>query len=248
MYPSKKVTFVENLPSMDELENASHKRVIENYEHMSPIPPPISKKNGPYTLYENIYGGESKSISGQINEESSHKDFLLNKAMQKLPSRLEGGNLSMPMPMSPNFPSQSSQQQQPPQFPLQPPPPPLHPPRSYNEPKFIVPEYHQNQSYIIYENTKIPTYSSTYQQHNDSLPPPRLRQRQTQSLCSMIHEHIASCSLCNNLYITTIESKCKLPSSPSRNMNTLSISLILIILFIIIFIAIKKIWQSKTNQ
>lgn len=257
MYVPRKVTFVENLPPMDELESASHKRIIENYEHSSPPPPP-GKKLGPYTLYENIYGGDQKipppSRLSNFNDESSSKDLLLNKAIQKLPSRLEGGNLSMPMPQQ--------QQHHRPELPSSPPPPAL-----YEEPKFFVPEYHQNQSYIIYENTKIPTYSST---SNTFSPPPPLRRPhshyrrppqqplyplrhrrpipssphpspQQQSLCSAINEHISSCSLCNNLYITTIKSKCK---PQSRSMSTVIFVIIILILSIICFIMLKKLWKQ----
>jgi hypothetical protein len=260
MYGTHKVTFVEELPDMDELENASHKRIIENYEHSSPPPPSGKKGSGPYTLYENIYGGERKappSSMGNFTDESISKDLLLNKAMQKLPTRLDGGTIAMPPPRGEGqrLPPHISQSQQIIQ-------------EQEQQPKFFVPEYHHNQSYIIYENTKIPTYSSTMTPQPPLRPPPQRRtphllqrrtpppqRRQTpqpqsqshqshHSLCSMINEHISTCSLCNNLYITTIKSKCK---TQPRSMSTVFFVIIIIILIIVCFILMKKLWNQSAN-
>jgi hypothetical protein len=237
---------------MEELENASHKRIIENYEHSSPPPP--KKGTGPYTLYENIYGGERQappSRMGNFTDESISKDLLLNKAMQKLPSRLDGGTIGMPSS------SQGEGQRLPPL-----PPPQQVRQEQEQQPKFFVPEYQHNQSYIIYENTKIPTYSSTMtpqpplrrtrppppyrrpppQRRRTPPPQPQSKQEQHHSLCSMINEHISSCSLCNNLYITTIKSKCK---TQPRSMSTVFFVVIIIILIIVCFILMKKLWNQS---
>lgn len=237
---TSKVTFVENLPEMDEL--------VENYEQPSTPQQPPPKKNGFYTSYENIYGGNiDKRSMGNFQEESTNKDLLLNKAMQKLPSRMNSGDLQLPQQPSPNQP---------------PPPPPMY---AHNvqetdmQSKMYVPEHHHNKPYIIYENNQLPSYTN-YMAPPPSPPsyapkrylkPKRPRPKsakarrpdgvQVHSLCSMINSHISSCSLCNNLYISTIKSKSK---PPHRNMSTVAFVIVIIILIIVCFILMKKIWKQ----
>lgn len=242
---TSKVTFVENLPEMDEL--------VENYEQPSVPQQPPPKKSGFYTLYENIYGGNiDKKAMGNFQDESTNKDLLLNKAMQKLPTRMSSGDMQLPQQPSPN------QHSHPP-----PPPPSSQQPSVYThnvhemdmQSKMYVPEHHHNKPYIIYENNQLPSYS------NYMIPPPPPKQRlrrpksakarrpikkegeqvQVHSLCSMINSHISSCSLCNNLYISTIKSKAK---PPHRNMSTVAFVIVIIILIIVCFILMKKVWKQ----
>lgn len=242
---TSKVTFVENLPDMDEL--------VENYEQPSNPQQPPPKKNGFYTMYDNIYGGNiDRKSMGDFKEESTNKDLLLNKAMQKLPSRMSSGDMQLPS-------SAQYQHQHP-----APPPPPLQPPmyahNNYEvdiQPKVYVPEHHHNKPYVVYENNHIPSYLPPPSQSPTSqrrpakarCPPKRAKHRpvksreepkQIHSLCSMINSHISSCSLCNNLYISTIKSKSK---PPQRNMSTVAFVIVIIILIIACFILMKKLYR-----
>lgn len=240
---TSKVTFVENLPDMDEL--------VENYEQPSAPQQPPPKKSGFYTLYENIYGGNiDRKAMGDFQEESTNKDLLLNKAMQKLPTRMNSGEMQLPSPPQP--PSNPPSQKQPSVY-------------THNhlemdmQPKMYVPEYHHNKPYIIYENNQLPSYANYM---NPPPPPPMHRPRppkrpksakrcgngnkggkevQVHSLCSMINSHISSCSLCNNLYISTIKSKAK---PPQRSMSTVAFVIVIIILIIVCFILMKKVWSK----
>jgi hypothetical protein len=241
---TSKVTFVENLPEMDEL--------VENYEQPSTPQQPPPKKNGFYTSYENIYGGNiDKRSMGNFQEESTNKDLLLNKAMQKLPTRLNSGDMQLPQQPNPNPPSSQ--------------------PSMYThnvhetevQPKMYIPEHHHNKPYIIYENNQLPSYTNYIPPslHPPQPPPyaPRYGRPKrpksakaakarrpdegvpVHSLCSMINSHISSCSLCNNLYISTIKSKSK---PPHRNMSTVAFVIVIIILIIVCFILMKKIWSQ----
>jgi|CXWK01.1.fsa_nt_gi hypothetical protein len=239
---TSKVTFVENLPEMDEL--------VENYEQPSTPQQPPPKKNGFYTSYENIYGGNiDKRSMGNFQEESTNKDLLLNKAMQKLPSRMNSGDLQLPQQPSPPPPS------------FQPPPPPMYAHNVHEtdmQSKIYVPEHHHNKPYVIYENNQLPSYSNYMTPPPSYAPPPKRRLKpkrpksakaqarrpdgvQVHSLCSMINSHISSCSLCNNLYISTIKSKSK---PPHRSMSTVAFVIVIIILIIVCFILMKKIWKQ----
>lgn len=244
---SSKVTFVENLPDMDEL--------IENYEQSSnqPMQPP-PKRSGAYTLYENIYGGgmESKSMGmrTKFEDESANKDILLNKALQKLPTRFTSeinGSSSSSGGDSHNHREVEEQ------------------------PKMFVQEHHHNRPYVIYENNHLPSYTlppphsppppshfSSYQHNYPPHPPPpplrqsrprpppkkrppvKQQQKEIHSLCSMINSHISSCSLCNNLYISTLKSKCK---PQKRNMSTVAFVIVILILITVCFLLMKRVWN-----
>lgn len=243
---SSKVTFVENLPDMDEL--------IENYEQSSnqPMQPP-PKRSGAYTLYENIYGGgmEGKSMGmamrAKIEDESANKDILLNKALQKLPTRFTS-EINGSGSDSHNHNHREVEEQ----------------------PKMFVQEHHHNRPYVIYENNHLPSYTlpppsshfSSYQQHNyppspqqplrRPRPPPKRRplvkqqQKEIHSLCSMINSHISSCSLCNNLYISTLKSKCK---PQKRNMSTVAFVIVILILITVCFLLMRRVWNlTPTSQ
>lgn len=246
---SSKVTFVENLPDMDEL--------IENYEQSSnqPMQPP-PKRSGAYTLYENIYGGgmESKSMGmrTKFEDESANKDILLNKALQKLPTRFTS-EINGSGSESHNHNHREVEEQ----------------------PKMFVQEHHHNRPYVIYENNHLPSYTlppplqqpshfSSYQQHNYPPPPPpttsrtrprpppkrrppvKQQQKEIHSLCSMINSHISSCSLCNNLYISTLKSKCK---PQKRNMSTVAFVIVILILITVCFLLMRRVWKlSPTSE
>lgn len=245
---SSKVTFVENLPDMDEL--------IENYEQSSnqPMQPP-PKRSGAYTLYENIYGGsmenKSRGMRTKFEDESANKDILLNKALQKLPTRFTSeinGSSSSSGGDSHNHREVEEQ------------------------PKMFVQEHHHNRPYVIYENNHLPSYTlppphsppppshfSSYQHNYPPHPPPpprprpppkkrppvKQQQKEIHSLCSMINSHISSCSLCNNLYISTLKSKCK---PQKRNMSTVAFVIVILILITVCFILLRRTWNTSTSQ
>lgn len=105
MSHNNKITFTDELPSIDELEDWSKNKrepVIENYQ-------PSDKSNkyiSPYPKYENVYKKASKpEISKMeplfkpkvdVSEEMNEKDKLYEKAVQKLPLRMDGGLIALP--------------------------------------------------------------------------------------------------------------------------------------------------------
>ena len=106
MFNRSRVTFVEELPDIDETS------IIENYEHSnqkqpSGPPPPLPSKssNSAYSYYGNVYGGNEQPkkppsgppmpttmgpMGGNFKDENREKDALLQRAQDKLPSRQQG--------------------------------------------------------------------------------------------------------------------------------------------------------------
>lgn len=168
----RKVTFVEELPDMDELESMSRKRhIIENYEPPPP-PPPSGKRHASYSLYENIYGGSSNtgssSSSGSAgsttslpplakltspNDDDEAKELLQQKMMQRMPTRVDGGMMAMP-PQNKTLISANTieYQEKPVLYTSQ------HPPHSQH------PEH--TSSFVIYENPQVP------HPYQNAIPPP----------------------------------------------------------------------------
>lgn len=234
MFNRSRVTFVEELPDIDETS------IIENYEHSNPKqpsggpPPPLPTKsnNSAYSSYGNVYGSNEQPKrppsgppmpttmggGGNFKDESREKDALLQRAQDKLPSRQQGriiapdedDNRRYEYPRDENryqYPRETSHHSH------------EHPYIIYEEnpqslPKYTVTPQPRRQRPVqprpppVYPPPPPPVYPHhpIYPQH--PLPPnmmPPPEPPQVTSVCNMINKHLASCALCSKLYTSNIK-------------------------------------------
>jgi hypothetical protein len=182
-YSEKKITFLDELPPLADLEHASRNQpnrmpLVENFNSQN------NNRSSPYSSYASIYGGDSKKTEegfrgpppnrgggpgGPREDDNRVKEQMMDKAVQKLGVLPDGNNLAMYMERRP--PSSSMDSNIPhPQARLQPAKPPhqVH----YRPHEYVIPD----DSYVIYEepSSLIPSYHVLPPQ---SLPlhPPRIQ-------------------------------------------------------------------------
>lgn len=177
MYSSRhKITYIDELPPLDELENqaARNKNLIEHYQPTTNSTP-ARINNSPYASSSTMYGGDPNLKQNpqpmflpkiNIQDEMYEKDKLLDKASQKVPSRIDGATLAMPAKLGPDSMEREyedygidiNQIKKGGQ-----------PKISYSESQYVIPD----ESYIIYEES-----NSNNKRMNH--PPPKRTQRRTQ--------------------------------------------------------------------
>lgn len=111
MYSRHKITYIDELPPLDELENQAvqNRVLIEHYQPTTNSTPPRISKS-PYASSTTMYGGDPNLKNPQqlfqpkvnIQDEMYEKDKLFEKASQKIPSRIDGPTLAMPAKLGPN--------------------------------------------------------------------------------------------------------------------------------------------------
>lgn len=105
MYGRHKITYIDELPSLDELENQASKNreLIEHYQPTTNSTP-MRITNSPYASSATMYGGDPNLKQNpqpvflpkvNIQDEMHEKDKLFDKASQKVPSRVDGATLAM---------------------------------------------------------------------------------------------------------------------------------------------------------
>lgn len=167
-YSEKKITFLDELPPLSDLEHASRNQpnrmpLVENFNSHN------NNRSSPYSSYSSIYGGDSKKTEegfrgpppnrggpgGPREDDSRVKEQMMDKAVQKLGVSPDGNNLAMYMERRPpsssldgNIPHPQAQAR------LQPAMPPhqVH----YRPHEYVIPD----DSYVIYEepSSLIPSY------------------------------------------------------------------------------------------
>jgi len=106
MYGRNKITYIDELPSLDELENQASKNrdLIERYQPTTNSTP-MRITNSPYASSATMYGGDPNLKQNpqpiflpkvNIQDEMHEKDKFYDKASQKVPSRVDGATLAMP--------------------------------------------------------------------------------------------------------------------------------------------------------
>ncbi len=178
-YSEKKITFLDELPPLSDLEHASRNQpnrmpLVENFNSHN-----NNNRSSPYSSYSTIYGGESKKTEEGFRggnrgdpsggggggrggrgggEDDNHvKEQMMNKAVQKLGVAPDGNNLAMYMERHPpsssldsNIPHPQAQAR------LQPALPPHQVHYRPHTHEYVIPD----DSYVIYEepSSLIPSY------------------------------------------------------------------------------------------
>lgn len=254
MFSNRKVTFVEELPDIDETP------IIENYEHsqqkhVGPPPPQLTKNsNTAYSYYGNVYGGPGKSqehvqgqrqiptptTKGDFKEESREKDLLLEKAVNKLPSRRDGRTIAPDKYEDEEVDEERRQHSH------------AHPYIIYEEnpqflPRYTVPGKNQRQSRP--QQRQSPPQLQRQLLQPQQLQPsslqselPRSCQIDTTSVCSMINKHLNSCVLCSKLYTSNINTK---TTTSRKNMSVVFYIIVIILLVITCIVLFRKLFNAK---
>lgn len=273
MFNNRRVTFVEELPDIDETS------IIENYEHSNqkqpsgpPPPLPTKSNNSAYSSYGNVYGGNEQPKrppsgppmpttmggGGNFKDESREKDLLLQRATQKLPSRQ--GRIIAPdeeyddrryeYPRDENHHSHA------------------HPYIIYEESPTSLPKYTVSRppsrlrpvqpqppppSYPMYPPPHSPPPVYPHQPiYNPQGPPPHnmMPPDQVASVCNMINKHLSTCALCSKLYTSNIKHQQKLGAACGtglrKNMNVVIYIIIILLLIITCVVLFRKLY-NKTN-
>lgn len=111
------VTYIEELPPLSELEHqavasaAGRPALIEHYSPRGTGAVRVMGSTSPYASSATMYGGDPNRKPNPIQlfpprinmqEEMDEKDKLLDKATQKIPSRIDGAVMAMPARLGPN--------------------------------------------------------------------------------------------------------------------------------------------------
>jgi hypothetical protein len=156
MYGRHKITYIDTLPPLDELENQAsrNKDLIEHYQPTTNSTP-MRITNSPYASSATMYGGDPNLKQNpqpvflpkvNVQEELQEKDKLYQKASQKVPTRIDGGTLAMPAKLGPNSLEREYEDYG---IDLKQIKDGHEPKISYSESQYVIPD----ESYIIYEES-----------------------------------------------------------------------------------------------
>jgi hypothetical protein len=276
MFNRSRVTFVEELPDIDETS------IIENYEHSNPKqpsgpPPPLPTKsnNSAYSSYGNVYGSNEQPkrppsgppmpttmgpMGGNFKDESREKDALLQRAQDKLPSRQQGRIIAPDEDDDRRYEYPRDDRQSHHSH--------SHPYIIYEENPGVLPKYTvsrppsrlrpvqppQPPSYPMYPPPHSPPPVYPHQPiYNPQGPPPpnMMPPDQVASVCNMINKHLSSCALCSKLYTSNIKHQQKLGAAACgtglrKNMNAVIYTIIILLLIITCIVLFRKLY-NKTN-
>ena len=278
MFNRSRVTFVEELPDIDETS------IIENYEHSNPKqpsggpPPPLPPKNGSaYSYYGSVYGGNEQpkkppsgppmpTTMGNFKEESREKDLLLERAEQRRPSQ---GRI---IAASPGRSDDDEDERY--RYPRDPPDhhAHAHPYIIYEENPMSLPKYTVSRprpqrpvqprqppppAYPMYPPPPPPTnyphqpiYPGGPPPPNMMHPPPPPPDHVQTSVCNMINKHLSTCALCSKLYTSNIKHQQKLGAAcgTGRNMSVVIYVIVIILLIITCIVLFKKLYNKSKLQ
>lgn len=274
MFNRSRVTFVEELPDIDETS------IIENYEHSNPKqpsggpPPPLPSKSGnsPYSYYGSVYGGNEQpkkppsgppmpTTMGNFKDESREKDLLLERAEQRRPSQ---GRI---IAASPGRSDDDEDERY--RYPRDPPDhhAHAHPYIIYEENPMSLPKYTVSRprpqrpvqprqppppAYPMYPPPLPPTNYPHQPIYPGGPPPPNMMhpppdQVQT-SVCNMINKHLSTCALCSKLYTSNIKHQQKLGAAAcgtGRNMSVVIYVIIILLLIITCIVLFRKLYNKS---
>lgn len=266
MFNRSRVTFVEELPDIDETS------IIENYEHSnqkqpSGPPPPLPPKNGSaYSYYGSVYGGNEQPkkppsgppmpttmgpMGGNFKDENREKDALLQRAQDKLPSRQQGRIIApdeeddrrYQYPRDENHHSHSHPyiiyEENPrslPKYTVTPQPRRLRPVQPRPPPPPEYPMYPPPPP-PVYPHQ--PIYPQGPPPRGPPLPPnmmPPPEPPQVTSVCNMINKHLATCALCSKLYTSNIKHQQKLGAACATSGVGRNMNVVIYIIIILLLI------------
>lgn len=183
MYGRHKITYIDELPSLDELENQASKNrdLIERYQPTTNSTP-MRITNSPYASSATMYGGDPNLKQNpqpiflpkvNIQDEMNEKDKLFDRATQKVPTRIDGGTLAMPAKLGPNSMEREYEDYG---IDLKQLKNGGEPKVTYSENQYVIPD----ESYIIYEEPNNKRMNHPPQQKKPQRRPPSKSQQQPQ--------------------------------------------------------------------
>lgn len=184
MYGRHKITYIDTLPPLDELENQAsrNKDLIEHYQPTTNSTP-MRITNSPYASSATMYGGDPNMKQNpqpvflpkvNVQEELQEKDKLYQRASQKVPTRVDGGTLAMPAKLGPNSLEREYEDYGIDLKQLK----DGHEPKvSYSESQYVIPD----ESYIIYEESNNKRMNHPPSSKKPSRRPPQTPRPQQQT-------------------------------------------------------------------